>query len=113
MVSSASVLLVALWLSALGAVVVAGISFSAGAAPAWVVLRAVGVFSALMVVGLVAEAVARHGLAHPLAPKPTNSEEIMERAESAVLVAAGAARETPALEAEVLTAAEAEEESHG
>ena len=60
--SGVPVLQAALWFSMLASLAVGAMSWQAGAAPEWVVLRAVGAFSALMVLGLIATAVASQGL---------------------------------------------------
>ncbi len=112
MSSSASVLLVAVWLSAFAGVAIGAVSLWAGTAPEWAVLRAVGGFAAFMVLGLVAEATTRHGLA---AAPPGGSGggggatvEGSGRAGGDV-----GADQVEALEAEVLSVADAEERSDG
>ena len=95
--SGAPVLQAALWFSMLASLAVGVMSWQAGAAPEWVVLRAVAAFSALMLLGLIAQAVTNQGMRHP-PPRPADDER-----------SDGAGR---ALEPEMLTTAELQEAGH-
>ena len=94
--SGVPVLQAALWFSMLASLAVGAMSWQAGAAPEWVVLRAVGAFSALMVLGLIATAVASQGLRRR--PPPASG--------------GGGGGAEGALDAEILTAAEMREGGH-
>lgn len=95
--SGAPVLQAALWFSMLTSLAVGVLSFQAGTAPEWVVLRAVGAFAALMTLGLIATAVAAQGLRRP-PPRPPDGAR-----------GGGGAG---VLEPEILTAAESQEGGH-
>ena len=95
--SGAPVLKAALWISMLASLAIGVMSLQAGTAPEWVVLRAVGTFSSLMMLGLIAQAVTSQGLRHPPPrPRPDESDGSAGRA----------------LEPEILTGAEMQEAGH-
>ncbi len=99
--SSASVLLAGLWFSAIAGSVVGIVSLLSGTAGEWVVLRAVGAFAVFMVLGLIAERVARDGLAHPPRAEAEPDGKTTEPHSG----------EAPALEPTLLTAGEIREEA--
>ncbi|MEE9277565.1 MAG: hypothetical protein V3V06_04075 [Dehalococcoidia bacterium] len=113
MPSSSSVLLAALWLSAVAAAVVMGVSLSAGASPAVSVLRGVGAFTAFVALGLLAAAVTGAGLAQP-APGAAGDEGASAEPAGGPGPGGkqGSAAALPALEPEVMTAAEVEERAN-
>ena len=94
--SAVPVLQAALWFSMFTSLVVGWLSFSAGTAPEWIVLRAVAAFSALMVLGLIATAVTNQGLHRP-PPRPPDG---------------GTSEPHGTLEPEILNAAELQESGY-
>ena len=94
----------AIWIGALAALVVGGVSLDAGTAPEWAVLRGVGAFFAFLFLGVIAEHVTYHGMIQAAMRPPARRAPADRNA--------GSAAPSQTVDAEVLTADEVEEEPY-